>query len=93
MAAKVGPKGQVVIEHRIRERLGVQPGMFALQELIDDHVEIRFLPAEHDRSLAGAARPFIRRRPSPDELEDLGSIWAQEWVAQHGNDASSSNDR
>jgi len=53
MAHVVGPKGQVVIEKEIRDRLGIGPGWLALQVLVDDHVEIRFVPPEHDRSLAG----------------------------------------
>lgn len=68
----------MVIEQRIREQLGIQPGMRTVQQVIDDHVEIRFLPAEHTRSLAGAARPYIRRWPAPEEWGDLGKLWAEE---------------
>ena len=50
---KVGPKGQVVISKSIRERLGVEPGWLAHEVLVDDHVEIRFFPPEHMRSLRG----------------------------------------
>jgi len=68
----------VVIDKHIREELGVRPGMVALQQRVGDHVEIRFVPEQHDRSLAGAARPYIRRQPSPEELQDLGTLWADE---------------
>ena len=61
MAHLVGPKGQVVISKEIRDRLGVLPGWQALQVLVDNHVRIYFLPPEHNRSLRGAAKPFIRR--------------------------------
>jgi bifunctional DNA-binding transcriptional regulator/antitoxin component of YhaV-PrlF toxin-antitoxin module len=67
MGSVVGSKGQVVIEKAIREQLGVQPGWQALQVVVDNHVQIYFLPPEHEESLLGAARPFIRRRPAPDE--------------------------
>ena len=67
MASIVGSKGQVVIEKPIREQLGVQPGWQALQIRVDNHVEIYFIPPEHEESLLGAARPFIRRQPAPDE--------------------------
>ncbi len=60
MATKVGTKGQVVIEQDIREKLGVLPGMRAIQRVVDDHVEVRFVPGRHNRSLAGAARPFMK---------------------------------
>lgn len=54
MANPVGPKGQVVIEKEIRERLGLQPGWVALQRLVSDRVEISFVPPVHSRSLLGA---------------------------------------
>jgi len=47
--------------------LGVQPGWQALQVAVDNHVQIYFIPPEHEESLLGAARPFIRRQPGPDE--------------------------
>ena len=42
MANKVGTKGQIVIDKRIRDSLGIEPGWIALQTLVDDHVEIYF---------------------------------------------------
>ena len=54
MAYSVGSKGQVVIAKEIRDRLGVEPGWLALQTLVDDHVEIYFLPPEHRKSLKGS---------------------------------------
>jgi len=53
MANIVGEKGQVVIEKPIRDALGILPGSTAVQELRDGHVEIRFYPPEHHRSLRG----------------------------------------
>jgi len=50
--------------------LGVQPGWQALQVLVDNHVRIYFIPPEHNRSLRGAAKPFIRRIPAADEEWD-----------------------
>jgi AbrB family looped-hinge helix DNA binding protein len=49
----VGEKGQIVIEKPIRDALGIQPGSIAVQSLREDHIEIRFYPAEHSRSLRG----------------------------------------
>ena len=59
---RVGPKGQLVIEKEIRDRLGVQPGSVAIQKLVGDHVEIRFAPPPprvelHSRSLLGILKP------------------------------------
>jgi bifunctional DNA-binding transcriptional regulator/antitoxin component of YhaV-PrlF toxin-antitoxin module len=70
MAHIVGPKGQVVIEKGIRDRLGVKPGWQAFQVLVDNHVRVYFIPPEHNRSLRGAAKPFIRRQPEPEEEWD-----------------------
>jgi len=60
VATKVGTKGQVVIEQDTREKLGVLPGMLVIQRVVDDHVEVRCVPGRHNRSLAGAARPFMK---------------------------------
>lgn len=77
----VGPDGQVVIEEEIRARLGVQPGWQAVQLLVDNHVRIYFIPPEHNRSLRGIVRPFIRRQPLPEECWDeaIGESIADEW--------------
>jgi AbrB family looped-hinge helix DNA binding protein len=88
MTTKVGPKGQVVIEREIREQLGIHPGMLAVQQVVDDHVEVRFVVGPHRQSLAGAARPFIRRFPSQHELENIDALWAEE-VGRHSVSDSS----
>ena len=77
MGHKVGTKGQVVIEKAIRDKLGIQPGSVAVQRVVDDHVELHFRRPGHKRSLFGAARPFIKRWPTPEELEDTESAWAE----------------
>ena len=60
MASKVGQKGQVVISKEIRDKLGVGSGWLALQSIVDGHVEIHFLPPEHNRSLMGCLKDFIQ---------------------------------
>ena len=71
MAYTVGAKGQLVIAKDIRDRLGVEPGWIALERLIDDHVEIYFVPPEHDRSLLGVLAIHTQRKVAP------GEEWAQ----------------
>lgn len=61
----VGQKGQVVIAKEIRERLGVGPGWVALQRLVDDHVEVYFVPPEHTRSLKGCLARYVTRSLPP----------------------------
>jgi bifunctional DNA-binding transcriptional regulator/antitoxin component of YhaV-PrlF toxin-antitoxin module len=79
MAYLVGEKGQIVIDRRIRERLGIERGWQAIQRLVDEHVEIHFLPPEHGRSLAGCLAPYVKRT-CPDE-ESLASAREAAWTA------------
>ncbi len=60
MPYTVGLKGQVVISKEIRDRLGVEPGWWALERLVDDHVEVYFVPPEHTRSLKGSLAPYLK---------------------------------
>lgn len=60
MATVVGTKGQVVIPKEIRERLGVKPGWLALQRIVDDHVEVYFVPPEHSSSLKGSLAKYVK---------------------------------
>lgn len=66
MASTVGERGQITIEKQIREELGVHAGDQAVQRVEDGRVVIEFIPGTHDRSLAGALRGKVTRRP-PDE--------------------------
>ncbi|MDI6772635.1 MAG: AbrB/MazE/SpoVT family DNA-binding domain-containing protein [bacterium] len=61
MPTLVGSKGQVVIEREIRNRLGVQPGAVAVQTLVGDRVEIRFVPPAHSESLFGVLSSHLSR--------------------------------
>ena len=90
MANVVGTKGQVVIDKAIRDRLGIGPGWLALQRLVDDHVEIYFLPAEHNRSLAGCLKEYLK----PGVVEGLswqeirGLAWSEavkDWELDAGD--------
>ena len=82
MATRVGPKGQVVISKEIRDRLGVQPGWLALQQVVDDHVEIYFVPPEHTRSLMGSLAKYIQVTVPPGEAWDRAREHAWEEAAR-----------
>ena len=77
MANLVGEKGQVVIEKPLRQALGVQPGFATVQTLVNDHVEIRFYPPEHDRSLRGVLAQYARR---PVSAEEWNEVREQAWT-------------
>lgn len=66
MAYLVGAKGQIVVAKKLRDRLGVKPGWIALQRLAGDHIEVRFLPPEHEASLKGSLAPHIRTHVPPE---------------------------
>lgn len=78
MQGIVGTKGQIVIAKEIRDRLGVEPGWLAMQRVVDDHVEIRFLPPEHNRSLKGTLAEFTRVTvPVEEWAEKRERAWKQ----------------
>ena len=83
MANMVGEKGQVVIEKPLREALGVQPGFVTVQTLVDDHLEIRFFPPEHNRSLRGALKTNLNL--STEELREARERAWQEAVTEDWN--------
>lgn len=79
MANVVGSKGQVVIKKEIRDQLGIEPGWRTVQLVVDDHVELYFIPPEHNRSLAGSLAQYTNVRiPDEDELHDaIEEAWAE----------------
>ena len=92
MANVVGDKGQLVIEKPIREALGIGPGFVSVQTLVEDHVEIRFFPPEHRRSLRGVLAGAIRRHVPPEDWEkarqDATVVAAEEWERKSRQDGT-----
>ena len=88
MPTLVGQKGQVVIEKRIREKLAIKPKSLAIQTLVGDHIEVRFVPPAHDKSLAGSLKKFINpeilKIPLKKRLELEEKAWEEavkkEWM-------------
>ncbi len=85
MSNLVGEKGQVVIQKPLRDALGVQPGFVTVQTLVNDHVEIRFYPPEHTRSLRGALKKYATRTLSTGELREAREKAWDEAVAVDWN--------
>ena len=83
MAYVVGPKGQVVIDKAIRDHLGVRPGWLALEKLVDDHLEVYFVPPEHRRSLKGSLAKFCSSPPPSEDWEHVReAAWVAAWHEQ-----------
>lgn len=89
MPTVVGPKGQVVIEKEIRDRLGIQPGALAIQRLVGDHVEVYFVPPPHRRSLRGALAGQVRRSVPAEAWEETVEQAWEEAVEQAWRRAAS----
>lgn len=78
MGHKVGRKGQVVISKPTRDRLGIEPGWEALERIVDDHVELYFVPPPHERSLKGLLAGKIRKRlRASDWTEAREAAWSR----------------
>jgi bifunctional DNA-binding transcriptional regulator/antitoxin component of YhaV-PrlF toxin-antitoxin module len=73
----VGAKYQMVIDREARQRLGVQPGWIAVQAVVGDRLEVRFLPPEHTESLAGSLRRYAQR-PVSDYAAEKRAAWDAE---------------
>jgi len=69
LASRVGERGQVTIEKRIREELGVYAGDQAVQRIEDGRLVIEFVPAAHRRSLYGVLRDRVTRRPTDESWQ------------------------
>ena len=70
MTCKVGDKGEIVIEKELREQLGIRPGWIASQRLVDNRIEIQFIPPEHDKSLKGSLAEYVKKSIAPGEEWD-----------------------
>ena len=79
MTCKVGDKGEIVIEKELREQLGIRPGWIAMQRLVDNRIEIQFIPPEHDKSLKGNLAEYANEDNAFDD-EDWQKIKENAWV-------------
>ena len=71
MASRVGERGQITIEKRIREELGVYSGDQAIQRVEDGRVVVEFVPGPHRRSLAGILAGKVTKRPQDESWDAL----------------------
>lgn len=74
MSAVVNIRGQITVDREIRERLGISPGMVAVQQIVDNHLLVTFIPAPHKRSLAGVlGKPPVAVPSDWEEIEELAA--------------------
>ncbi len=91
MAYTVGPKGQIVVSKEIRDRLGIKPGWLALQRVVDDHVEVYFVPPEHRRSLKGSLASYLKAKIPSGEKWNRAREKAWEKAAKEKTDSWGNN--
>jgi hypothetical protein len=60
----------------------VKPGWVALQRLVDDRVEIYFLPPEHHETLKGSLASYVKAGIPPGEAWDKARQAAWEAAAR-----------
>jgi len=82
MSVAVGKKGQVTIEKRIRQALGIGPGWRASQSIEDGRLVMRFHPPRHRRSLAGILRDATTVRVETEE--EFRELAEAAWAAEAG---------
>ncbi|HJP72535.1 MAG TPA: AbrB/MazE/SpoVT family DNA-binding domain-containing protein [Candidatus Limnocylindria bacterium] len=71
MSSRVGERGQITIEKAIREELGIYAGDEAVQRVEDGRIVVEVVPGKHRRSLAGALKAKVARRPDDEAWESL----------------------
>jgi len=77
MSSRVGERGQITIEKSIREELAIYAGDETVQRIEDGRIVIEVVPGRHRRSLAGALRDKVGRKPSDESWDALrDAAWA-----------------
>jgi bifunctional DNA-binding transcriptional regulator/antitoxin component of YhaV-PrlF toxin-antitoxin module len=71
---RVGPKGNVVIEKELRERLGVTPGSESIQRLEGKRLVMEFIPPVRPGSAAGSLAKYFQSQPLPEGEEELNDL-------------------
>ena len=81
MSHRVGLEGEVVIEQQIRDQLGVKPGWLAVQRMVEDHIEIYFVPPPPNGSPAGSPAHLTDVHVPPGDAWDRARDQAWEEAA------------
>jgi bifunctional DNA-binding transcriptional regulator/antitoxin component of YhaV-PrlF toxin-antitoxin module len=73
MPSRVGERGQITIERAIREELGIYAGDVAVQRVEDGRLIVEIVPGRHRRSLEGALKAHVTRRPADESWAAISS--------------------
>jgi AbrB family looped-hinge helix DNA binding protein len=71
MTSRVGERGQITIEKSIREELAICGGDETVQRVEGGRIVIEVIPGRHRRSMAGALRDKVGRRPTDESWAAL----------------------
>ena len=76
---KVGERGEIVIDGKLREELGIGPGWRAYQFVDDGRLKIYFLPPDDGRQLAGIAAEYVTEENHYED-EDWPKVRDRAWA-------------
>jgi len=71
VASRVGERGQITLEKRIREELGVYAGDQAIQRVENGRIVVEIVPGRHRRSAAGILREKVKTWPPSEDWEAI----------------------
>ena len=75
---KVGQNGEMYIRKELMEALGIGPDWIVLQRVVDNKLEVEFMPPEHRESLAGILSDF--KGPGIPADADWGKVRDEAWA-------------
>ena len=81
---KVGQNGEIHIRKELMEALGIGPDWIVLQRVVDDKLEVEFMPPEHNESLLGILSDF--KGPGIPADADWSKIREDTWAWAVEND-------
>ncbi len=76
---KVGERGEIVIDGKLREELGIGPEWRAFQFVGEGRLKIYFMPPDDGRPLAGSLAEYVTDENRYDE-EDWPEVRDRAWA-------------
>lgn len=76
---KIGARGEIVIDGKLRKELGIGPGWRGYQFVDDGRLTIYFRPPDDGRPLAGSLAEYVNEENRYDE-EDWPKVRDRAWA-------------